>query len=111
MAMRIRVGDLVEVITGADRGKQGRVIGIDAERNRIRVEKVRVQKVHLKAGRKAARTGGIIEREGHINASNVLLVDPSTNRGARTRVQVDDKGLRVRVFSKSGTRVPDPTRS
>jgi large subunit ribosomal protein L24 len=111
MAMRIRVGDLVEVISGADRGRQGRVIGIDAERGRVRVEKVRVQKVHLKAGRKLARTGGILEREGHIHESNVMLVDPSTNRGARTRVQTDDKGRRVRVFSKSGTRVPDPTRS
>ena len=74
MARRIRVGDLVEVIAGADRGKQGRVIGIDAERGRVRVEKVRMQKLHLKPGRKLARTGGILEREGHIHASNVALV-------------------------------------
>jgi large subunit ribosomal protein L24 len=111
MARRIRVGDLVEVISGADRGKQGRVIGIDAERDRVRVEKVRMQKVHLKAGRKAARTGGIIEREGHIHASNVMLVDPTTNRASRTRIQKNDNGRRERVFAKSGARVPDPART
>jgi large subunit ribosomal protein L24 len=111
MARRIRVGDMVEVISGVERGKQGRVIGVDAERNRVRVEKLRMQKLHLKPGRKLARTGGILEREGHIHASNVMLVDPQTRRGSRTRVQLDENGRRVRVFSKSGTRVPEPTRS
>lgn len=111
MARRIRVGDLVEVVSGADRGKQGRVIGIDAERGRVRVEKVRLQKLHLKPGRKLARTGGILEREGHIHASNVMLVDPQTQRGGRTRVERDETGRRVRVFTKSGARVPEPTRS
>ena len=111
MARRIRVGDMVEVITGADRGKQGRVIGVDSERDRVRVEKVRMQKVHLKPGRKLARTGGILEREGHIHASNVMLVDPQTQRRGRIRVDKDDNGRRVRVFAKSGARVPEPTRS
>ena len=108
---RALAGDLVEVISGAERGKQGRVIGVDAERDRVRVEKLRMQKHHLKPGRKLARTGGILEREGHIHASNVMLVDPSTRRGSRTRVQLYENGRRVRVFSKSGARVPDPTRS
>ena len=111
MASRIRVGDMVEVIAGADRGKQGRVIGVDAERERVRVEKVRMQKRHLKPGRKLARTGGILELEGHIHASNVMLVDPQTQRGSRVRVQKDENGRRVRVFAKSGKPVPDPKRS
>jgi len=111
MARRIRVGDLVEVISGADRGKQGRVIGIDTERGRVRVEKVRMQKLHLKPGRKLARTGGVLEREGHIHASNVMLVDPQSQRGARTRIKTDDTGKRVRVFAKSGASAPEPSRS
>lgn len=111
MNSRIRVGDLVEVIAGADRGKQGRVIGVDAERGRVRVEKVRMQKRHLKPGRKLARTGGILEVEGHIHASNVMLVDPQTQRGSRVRIEKDEGGRRVRVFAKSGTRAPEPTRS
>jgi large subunit ribosomal protein L24 len=111
MTRRIRVGDLVEVISGADRGKRGRVIGIDAARGRVRVEKVRMQKHHLKPGRKLARTGGILEREGHIHASNVMLVDPGTQRASRIRMQRDETGSSVRVFAKSGTRVPDAARS
>ena len=58
MALRIRKGDLVQVIAGADKGKQGRVTAVDVGRGRVRVEKVRVQKRHVKPGRKAARTGG-----------------------------------------------------
>ena len=55
MAQRIRKGDLVQVVAGDDRGKQGRVIAVDLERGKVRVEKVRMHKRHLKAGRKGAR--------------------------------------------------------
>ena len=72
MALHIRKGDLVQVVAGADKGKQGRVLAIDAQRGKVRVEKVRMQKRHLKAGRKGARTGGIIDQEGYVDASNVM---------------------------------------
>ena len=104
---RVRKGDLVQVVAGADRGKQGRVIAIDPKRGRLRVEKVRLQKHHLKPGRKAARTGGIVEQEGFIDASNVMLVDPSSGQPSRVRIQVED-GRRQRVFARSGEPVPDP---
>jgi large subunit ribosomal protein L24 len=64
MALHIREGDLVEVISGSDKGKQGRVLAVDPKKGKLRVEKVRIQKRHLKAGRRGARTGGIIEQEG-----------------------------------------------
>jgi large subunit ribosomal protein L24 len=108
MALRIRKGDLVQVIAGADKGRQGRVMAVDRTGGRVRVEKVRVQKRHLKPGRKAARTGGILEQEGYIDASNVLLVDPKTGKPDRVRVRVES-GRRVRVFAKSGDAVPAPT--
>jgi large subunit ribosomal protein L24 len=108
--MRIRVGDLVQVTAGADKGKQGKVLAIDAKRGKIRVEKVRLQKHHMKAGRKLSRTGGVVDHEGYIDASNVMLVDPDTQRPARVRVQVDDKGNRTRVFAKSGSPVPSGAR-
>ena len=82
MAFRIRKGDLVQVIAGADKGKQGRVIAIDSDRG-VRVEKVRLQKRHLKPGRSAAKTGGIIEQEGYVDLSNVMPVDPATNQPSR----------------------------
>ena len=106
MARRIRKGDLVQVLAGADRGKQGRVIAVDLERGKLRVEKVRLQKRHMKPGRRAARTGGIVELEGYIDASNVMLVDASTGKPGRVRIEERD-GRRVRVFSKSGHPVPE----
>lgn len=90
--------------------RQGRVLAIDHKRGRVRIEKVRMQKRHLKPGRSAARTGGIIEQEGYIDLSNVMLVDPSTHQPSRVRIQVDgDK--RTRVFVKSGEDVPEPTQT
>ena len=109
MAKRIRKGDLVQIMTGADRGKQGRIITVRPD-GMIRVEKVRLQKRHLKPGRRDARAGGIIEQEGYIHPSNVMLVDPSTNKPSRTRTQELD-GRRIRVFAKSGEAVPEPARS
>ena len=73
MGLRIRKGDLVQVMSGADRGKQGRVLAVDVPRGRVRVEKVRILKRHLKAGRRGARTGGIVEQEGFIDLSNVMM--------------------------------------
>jgi large subunit ribosomal protein L24 len=107
MARRIRKGDLVHVITGADRGKQGRVVAIDLERGKVRVQKVRMQKRHLKAGRKAARTGGVIEQEGFIDASNVMLVDPATNQPSRVGIRREGD-RKLRTFARSGDDVPEP---
>ncbi len=109
MAQRIRKGDLVQVVTGADRGKQGRIIAVRAN-GMIRVEKVRLQKRHLKPGRRDARAGGIIEQEGYIDPSNAMLVDPSNNKPSRTRIREAD-GRRIRVFAKSGEAAPEPARS
>ena len=108
MAFRIRKGDLVQVVAGADRGKQGRVISVDNKAGTVRVEKVRMQKRHLKPGRKNARAGGIVEQEGAIDASNVMLVDASTGKPSRVRIQRDGD-RRVRIFSKSGESVPEAT--
>ena len=107
MALRIRKGDLVQVVSGSDKGKQGRVLAVDRSGGRVRVEKVRVQKRHLKAGRKGMRTGGIVEQEGFLDASQVMLVDPGTRAPGRTRTELRD-GKRVRVFAKSKTAVPEP---
>jgi len=109
VSQRIRKGDLVQVVAGADRGKQGRVIAVRPN-GMIRVEKVRLQKRHLKPGRRDARAGGIIEQEGYIDASNVMLVDPSNNKPSRTRIR-GEGDRRVRVFAKSGAAVPEPARS
>jgi large subunit ribosomal protein L24 len=108
MARRIRKGDLVQVVAGADRGKQGRVMSVDLATGKVRVEKVRMQKRHLKPGRKGARGGGIVEQEGAIDASNVMLVDSESGKPSRVRIQKDGE-RRIRVFAKSGEAVPEHT--
>jgi large subunit ribosomal protein L24 len=81
-------------------------VGVD----RVRVDKAQMQKLHLKPGRKAARGGGILEREGYVHQSNVMLVDPATGKPSRLRNRREQDGRRVRVFAKSGADVPEPTR-
>lgn len=103
----IRKGDLVEVISGADRGKQGRVLAVDKSRSRVRVEKVRMQKRHLKPGRAGAQQGGVVEDEGYVHASNVMLVNPTDSKPGRVRMQEVD-GKSVRVFARGGEPVPEP---
>ena len=116
MAQRIRKGDLVQVIAGKERMKarklnnQGRVLDVDPVAGRVRVEGVRMIKRHLKPQRsKKNPAGGIIEREGYIHISNVMLVDPSTGKPGRVGFETRD-GKKVRVFKKSGQLVAEPAR-
>jgi large subunit ribosomal protein L24 len=109
----IRKGDLVQVITGptqdrgGDRGKQGRVIGVQADKNRVIVEGVNFVTKHSKVGQtqRGTKTGGIETMEAPIHVSNVALVDPDTKLPARVgfKVETDDRGktTRVRFFKKS----------
>ena len=105
----IRKGDLVQVIAGADRGKQGHVIAVDVERGRVRVEGVRMQKRHLRPGRRGARQGGIVEQEGYVHASNVMLVHTGDGKPSRVRT-LEQNGERVRAFARGGQAVPEPAR-
>ena len=109
----IRKGDLVQVISGptqdrgGDRGKQGRVIGVLAEKDRVIVEGVNYVTKHSKVGQtqRGTKTGGIETMEAPIHVSNVALVDPDTKLPARVgfREETDDRGktVRVRFFKKS----------
>ena len=105
--LKVRKGDLVQVVTGADRGKQGRVIATDPARRKVRVEGVRMQKRHLRPGRRGARQGGIVEQEGFIDISNVMLVHSGDSKPSRVRVEERD-GKRIRVFARGGEPVPEP---
>jgi large subunit ribosomal protein L24 len=114
MSLRMRKGDLVQVISGSDRftqegtPKRGRVLEIDNEKGRIRVEGVRMQKRHLKPGRAASnQAGGIIEQEGFISISNVMLFDEKADAPSRYRIDTDKDGTKKRVFVKSGNPVPN----
>jgi large subunit ribosomal protein L24 len=81
----IKKGDLVQVISGKDKGVQGKVIAVLVESDRVLVEGVNRIKKHTKVGQtnRGAKTGGIVTQEAPIHVSNVMLVDPSDNRPTR----------------------------
>ena len=105
--MRIRKDDTVKVMSGKDRGKTGRVLRTDPKRERVYVEGMNVQKRHtrprsLRDTQRSQEIGGIIESEGPIHVSNVMLVDPKS--GDPTRVGLKrEGGRRVRIAKRSGT--------
>jgi large subunit ribosomal protein L24 len=107
MAARIKSEDQVIVISGKDRGKQGRVLRVDPKNERVFVEGLNMIKRHQKANPMsptAQQTSGVIEKEGGIHISNVALLDPKDGKPTRIGTQVVD-GKRVRVARRSGTRI------
>jgi large subunit ribosomal protein L24 len=100
----VRKGDLVVVTKGKDKGKRGKILKVVGQR--VIVEKVAMIKRHSKPTQKNPQ-GGIIDKEGTISLSNVLLWDEKLGRGTRTRL-VDDNGVKIRVGVKSGTKFPNP---
>ena len=101
MSLKIRKGDVVQVIAGDDRGKTGRVLSIDEAKQRLIVEKVNFVKRHTKA-RKQGVQSGIIEKEAPLHLSNVQIYDAKAGRGTRVGVRVLPNGRRERVSRASG---------
>ncbi|HTR75398.1 MAG TPA: 50S ribosomal protein L24 [Solirubrobacterales bacterium] len=107
--MRIKTDDQVVVISGKDRGKTGKVLRTEPKKRRVYVEGLNIIKRHERprsAGdMTTANPGGIIEKEGPIHVSNVMLLDPKGNKGTRLGVRRGEDGKRVRVARRSGTEV------
>ena len=108
---KIKKGDLVVVISGRDRGKQGRVLEVLKDTERLIVEGVQRVTKHVKAGQTArgTATGGIETVEAPIHVSNVMLVDPETKKGTRVGYRTEQierdgrsRNVRVRVAKRSG---------
>ena len=106
-AMRIRKDDAVIVTAGKDRGKTGRVVRTDPKRRVVFVEGLNMIKRHerprsVKDSQKGAQTGGIVEREGPVHVSNVMLLDPRDNKPTRIGVRRAEDGKRQRVARRTG---------
>ena len=101
MAVKIRKGDIVMVIAGDDKGKTGRVLAVDAEKQRVVVEKVNFIKRHTKARRQGAKSG-ILEKEAPLHLSNVALFNPATQKADRVGIKKLADGKRVRYFKSNG---------
>ncbi len=101
MAARIKKGDNVVVITGADRGKRGEVLQVRPKDDRAVVKGVNIAKRHTKA-QGMGKPGGIIEQEATIHLSNLMLIDPKTDKPTRVGFRKLDDGRKVRVARASG---------
>jgi large subunit ribosomal protein L24 len=109
--MKIKKGDLVQVLTGKDKAKQGKVIAVYPDTQRVLVEGVNRVTRHTKAGQSArgSRTGGLVVQEAPIHVSNVAVVDPSEKKPTRIKTRVEtverggrEKTTRTRVAVRSG---------
>ncbi len=109
MPARIKADDQVVVIGGKDRGKKGRVLRVDLKKDRIYVEGLNMIKRHerprqVAGAQRAEQVGGVIEKEGGIHVSNVMLVDPKDGKPTRVGVEIED-GKRYRIARRSGMRI------
>jgi len=107
--IRIKKGDEVYVLSGKEKGKTGKVMEVDHERQRAVVEKLMVFKRHYKRGRNpSAPQGGIVEKNGSIHVSNLALLDPESKKPTRIGTKLLENGKRVRVAKRSGAQI-DPS--
>jgi large subunit ribosomal protein L24 len=97
--MNLKTGDKVVVITGKDKGKQGKIIKTLRAENKVIVEGINMIKKHVKPNGQNA--GSIVDMEAPINASNVMIIDPKTNKGTRVGHSTDKKGKKIRIARKS----------
>jgi large subunit ribosomal protein L24 len=96
---RVRKGDTVVVIAGKNKGQRGKVLRVLQKTGRVVIERVQMIKKHMKPSQKTPQ-GGIVEKEGSIHLSNVMLIDPGNDKPTRVKVKIDN-GVRRRV-GKSG---------
>src|SRR5882762_6757122 len=104
MSVHVRRGDMVAVLGGKERGKRGKVLRVVPAAGRVLVEHVNMVKKHQRPTQKL-RQGGIIEREGALALSNVLLVCGRCDKASRTGIKVLADGRKVRVCKRCGESV------
>jgi large subunit ribosomal protein L24 len=106
--MKVRSGDHVKVISGKDRGKTGRILRVEPKRQRVFVEGLNMIKRHTRpqqvpGAQSEQQLGGVIEREGPIHVSNVMVLD---GKGQPTRIRIErEDGQRYRVAKTTGARL------
>jgi large subunit ribosomal protein L24 len=109
MGLKIRQDDTVRIITGKDKGKTGRVLRTDPKKHKVYVEGANIIKRHtkprsLRDTQRAQELGGIVEMEGPIHISNVMLIDPDSGEPSRVAIKREG-GRRVRVAKASGKEI------
>ena len=97
----IKKGDTVYVLAGEDKGRQGRVLSVQAAKNRAIVEGINIVSKSTKPSAKHPQ-GGIVKMEAPINISNLALIDPKSGKPTRIGIRINEKGEKVRYAKKSG---------
>jgi large subunit ribosomal protein L24 len=100
LKMHVKKGDTVKVITGKDKGKEGKILEAYPSKSRVLVEGVNMVKKHSKPSQ-ANPQGGILNQEAAIHVSNVMPLDPKTSEPTRVGYKVEN-GKKVRIAKKSG---------
>jgi len=100
---RLKKGDEVIVITGKDKGKRGSISTVLAN-GKVLVDGINLVKKHTKANPMSGAQGGIVSKEMPIDASNVALLNPETNKADKVGIKVED-GVKTRVFKSTGKAV------
>ena len=103
-SLKIRRDDTVEVISGKDKGKTGRVLRVEPKKNRVFVEGLNMTTRHRRARTLQQTSEGVTHQEGPIHISNVMLVDPNGNEPTRVKI-VREGGRRKRIAKKSGQEI------
>ena len=101
--MNLKVGDKVVVIAGSSKGKEGKIIKTLRSENKVIVEGCNIVKKHQKGN--GQETGGILEIEAPIHASNVMIIDPKSKKRTRIGHTVDKDNKKMRIAKKSGEKI------
>ncbi len=99
--LKLKKEDIVQVIAGKEKGKKGKIMALFPDESRVQIEKLNIFKRHIKADQKNNQ-GGIVDREGKINVTNVLLVCDKCGKGVRIKRKRLEDGKRVRLCCKCG---------
>ena len=103
--LNIKKGDTVEVVSGKDRGKRGKIIRSLPDKSRVVVEGLNMVKKHSRPTQRNPQSGGIVHMEAPIDASNVMLVCASCGKASRVGNLRDEDGKRVRTCRKCGAKI------
>ena len=100
MSLKLKKGDMVQIVSGESKGQSGKIIKVDTIKNRVFIEGVNIVKRHTKPNQKNQQ-GGILDKEASVHRSNVMLLCDKTNKPTRVGVKVLENGKRARYSKKS----------
>lgn len=102
--LKIKQGDTVRIIAGKDKGKEGKVIQVFPAMEKLVVEKANMMKKHLKP-QKQGEQGQVVEFAAPVHISNVMILDPDTNKPSRIGYKKAEDGTKIRISKKSGSSI------